>query len=60
MLGTAVNVKVKLPEITELVEAVGEVVYKAPRMDRKSAMLPGLGLKFRELTPKPASASRPT
>lgn len=52
MLGTPVQVKVKLPEISETIEAVGEVVYKAPRMDRKSAMLPGLGLKFRELQPE--------
>jgi uncharacterized protein (TIGR02266 family) len=50
-LGTEVKIKVKLPEISETVEASGEVVYKAPRMDRKSAMLPGLGLKFRELPP---------
>ncbi len=52
MLGTPVQVKVRLPEINEAVEAVGEVVYKAPRMDRKSAMLPGLGLKFRDLEPE--------
>ncbi len=51
MLGTGVNLKVKLPDINQSIEALGEVVYKAPRMERKSAMLPGLGLKFRDLSP---------
>lgn len=58
VLGETVSVRFTLAEMGWKVQGKGEVVYISPKLNRKTALLPGMGIKFRAMPPAHVDAIR--
>lgn len=58
MLGELVTVRFEVPDPPATIQAHAEVVFSSPKMDHASSLLPGNGLKFRDLSPEASEAIR--